>query len=263
MGNPNLRNSINHSVNLNGNFNTENKKSLYAINGNVSGRYLLTLDPVTDSTINDPSGKRTYYYTNADKSNSINLNYSFNISRKINKNNLQLMYNGQFTTGNQPNYIDSFSNISKTGSLSNQFSLQFSLNSILVLTAGGNLQSYKTRQTAAGLSSFKNNSSTAKFGIVVNYPAGLTFSSTVDHVSNSNLDKPIVLWNAFASYRFLKQQGELKFSAMDLLKKYQNISNSVNAYGTTTRITNGLQQYFLLTFSFYPRKFGKTEVKRQ
>jgi hypothetical protein len=50
---------------------------------------------------------------------------------------------------------------------------------------------------------------------------------------------------------------------MDLLKQYQNITNSASAYGNSTRITNGLQQYFLLTFFYYPRKFGKTEIKRQ
>jgi hypothetical protein len=61
----------------------------------------------------------------------------------------------------------------------------------------------------------------------------------------------------------MKQQAEVKLSAMDLLKKYQNISNSVTEYGTSTRITNGLQQYFLVTFSYYPRKFGKTEIKKQ
>jgi hypothetical protein len=60
----------------------------------------------------------------------------------------------------------------------------------------------------------------------------------------------------------MKNQGELKFSAMDLLKKYQNISNSAYEFGTTTRITNGLQQYFMLTFSYYPRRFGKTELKK-
>ena len=56
IGNPNLKNSTIHSVNFNGNFNTENKKSLYSINGNFGGRYSVALDPVTDSTINDPSG---------------------------------------------------------------------------------------------------------------------------------------------------------------------------------------------------------------
>lgn len=100
-------------------------------------------------------------------------------------------------------------------------------------------------------------------GIVLNYPEDFSFSSTVDYVNNSNIDKPFVLWNTFMTYRFMKQQGELKFSAMDLLKKYRNITNSANSYGTITRITNGLQQYFLLTFSYYPRKFGKTEIRKQ
>jgi hypothetical protein len=262
-GNPNLKNSINHAVNLYAYFNTENRKSLYSINGNIGARYLLTLDPVTDSTHNDPSGKRNYYYINSDKATNLSMNYSFNISRKINKNSIQLMYNGDYRIGKQPNFIDTVSNISETNSMSNNFTLQFSLNNIIVLTAGENLQQNKTRQTHPGLRSFKNNSYTSKLGIVVNYPAGITFSSTVDHITNTSLDKPIVLWNAFASYRFMKQQGELKLSAMDLLKQYQNVSNSVNNWGTTTRVTNGLQQYFMLTFSYYPRKFGKTVIKRQ
>ena len=173
------------------------------------------------------------------------------------------MYNGQFKTGKVPNYIDGISNISETGSLLNQFKLQFSLGAILVLTAGETLQHNENRPSSPALKSFKNNSYTTNLGIVLNYPANFTFSSTVDHITNTNIDKPIILWNSFATYRFMKQQAEVKFSAMDLLKKYQNISNSVTEYGTSTKITNGLQQYFLVTFSYYPRKFGKTDIKKQ
>lgn len=263
IGNPYLRNSINHTVNLNAGFNIENPKSVYSINGNISGGYALSLDPVTDSIINDFSGKRTYYYTNADKTNNKSLNYNFNISRKLKKSSLQLMYNGQFKTSKLPNYIDGVSNISKTGSFSNQFSIQFSLNSILVVNLQQTLQHYSNRPTAPQLRSFKNSSNTTRLGIIFNHPANFSLSSTVDHIGNSNVDKPIILWNTFVTYRFMKKQGELKFSAMDLLKQYQNITNSANAYGTVTRITNGLQQYFLLTFSYYPRKFGKTEIKKQ
>jgi hypothetical protein len=126
-----------------------------------------------------------------------------------------------------------------------------------------NLQVYSTEHTAPGLKGFKNNNHTTKLGVVVNPTANFSFSSTVDRVDNSNLDKATLLWNTFATYRMMKQQGELKFSAMDLLKQYQNITNGSYSYGTSTRITNGLQQYFLLTFSYFPRKFGKTEVKRQ
>ena len=263
IGNPHLKNSIDHSVNLNTGFNTENPKSLYAVNSEISGSYNFSLHPVTDSIINDFSGKRISYYINSDKTNNLDLNYNFNISRKLNKNSIQLMYNGQFKAGKAPNYIDGVSNISETGSLSNQFKLQFSLGAVLVVSAGQTFQHNENRPSAPGLKSFKNSSYNTNLGIVLNYPANFTLSSTVDKITNSNIDKPVILWNSFVTYRFMKQQGELKFSAMDLLKQYQNISNSVTEYGTSTRITNGLQQYFLVTFSYYPRKFGKTESKRQ
>jgi hypothetical protein len=263
IGNPYLKNSIDHSVNLNASFNTENPKSLYTVNSDINGSYNRSINPVTDSIINDFSGKRISYYTNSDKTNNVNLNYNFNISRRLHKNGLQLMYNVQFKTGKVPNYIDGVSNISETSSLSNQFKLQFLLGSILVVSAGQTLQRNENRPSAPGLKSFKNSSYNTNLGIVLNYPANFTFSSTVDQITNTNIDKPVILWNSFVTYRCMKQQGELKFSAMDLLKQYQNISNSVTEYGTSTRITNGLQQFFLVTFSYYPRKFGKTEMKRQ
>jgi hypothetical protein len=263
VGNPNLQNRINHGVNLFGNFNTENPRSVYSINASINGRYSWAVNPVTDSIINDLSGKRISYYINTDKTNGVNLNFNFNISRKFKKSSLQLMYNGQYYTNKLPNYIDSRYNISKSGNLSNQLTLQFSLRSVLVVNLGQTFQYYKTEQTAAGLNSFKNKNKGTKLGVVLNYPENFTVSSTIESIDNSNLNKPTILWNAFTTYRFMKQQGELKFSAMDLLKQYQNITNSANTLGTSTRITNGLQQYFLLTFSYYPRKFGKTEVRKQ
>ena len=264
IGNPNLKNTTNHNLNFNTNFNTEEKPtSLYSFNGNINAGYLITVDPVTDSIINDFSGKRIFYYTNAGKTNSKNLNYNLNLSRRLKKSNLQLMYNGNWRNTEIPNYIDGVSNTSKTSNFSNQVTLQFSLRTVLIFTLQQSLQYSKSQPSSPMLKAFKNNNDVKKFGIVLNYPENFSFSSTIDRVSNSNVDKPIVLWNTFMTYRFMKQQGEFKFSAMDLLKKYQNITNSANAYGTVTRITNGLQQYFLLTFSYYPRKFGKTEIKRQ
>lgn len=262
-GNPYLRNTTNHSLNLYGNFNSQNRKSLYSFNGNVNGGYTLSLDPVTDSLINDVSGKRISYFTNADNAKNLYANYNFNISRRIAKHNLQLMYNGSVRKSEQPNFIDGFANISTTNTLTNNFTLQFSLNSIMVFTAGQSFSNNKSKPSSPKLNAFSNNSGTSKLGVTVNLPGSFTISSTADRVTNTNIDKPFILWNSFATCRIMKQQGELKFSAMDLLKKYQNISNSVNSLGTTTRISNGLQQYFLLTFSYYPRKFGKTEVRRQ
>ncbi|WP_018630606.1 TonB-dependent receptor [Niabella aurantiaca] len=262
-GNPYLKNRINHMLSLYGNFSTENEKSLYSVNGSLNGNYRKTLDPITDSIINDNSGKRFYYYTNADKSFNTNLNYNFNIARKLGKSNLQLMYNGSQNYSVLPNYIDGLYTNSRNNSINNNFTLQFSLRSLLVLNMGESFQNYRSKQTASGLSSFKNTSTTTRLGATLNFPASFTFSSTFNITNSTGVDKKMLLWNAFATYRFMKQQAEVKLSAMDILKQYQNISNSANFDGTTTRITNGLQQYFLLTFSYYPRKFGKTTLKQK
>jgi hypothetical protein len=263
IGNPNLRNITYHHFSINANFNTQNPKSIYTFGGNINSSYNRNVNTVTDSVINDPSGKRTSYIVNADNSRNWSFNYNLNLSRKFKKNSLQLVYNGQFSASRLPNYVDALYNVSESGSLLNQLNLQFSLGSTLVMNASHSVQHYQTRQTAVGLTPFKNTVNSTRFGIVVNRQPHFTISSTVDYSNGSNLDRPVVLWNGFATYRFMKQQGELKLSAMDLLNQFRNISNSVNAYGTTTRITNGLQQYFLLTFSYYPRKFGKTEIKKQ
>lgn len=257
IGNPALKNRVNHNLNLFGSFNTQNQQSPYAINANINAGYNLTQNPVTDSVINAPSGKRTSYYINADRSQNLYMSYSVNISKRIKKNTLQLMYNGSFSSDNEPNYIDGLYNVSKSSRLSNQLSLRFSLASTLIVSIAERLEYNQVGQTVSKLNNFINSSNTTNISVTLNYPKDVSFGSTLDHINNSSLEKPTILWNAFASCRIMKQQGELKLSAMDILKQYRNISNNVSAYGTSTNITNGLQQYFVLTFAYYPRKFGK------
>lgn len=256
IGNPNLKNRENRVINMYTNFQTMNPKSLYAINGNINAGLTRSLNPVVDSVINDPSGKRISYYTNAGESRFRNLSVGLNISRKFKKNSLQLMYSGNMSGNELPNYIDGVYTLSKSNSASNQFTLQFSLRTIMVITLGKTFTKYKTAQTASGLTNFTNKSETSRIGFTLNYPENVSFSTTFDEIDNSNLNKPTRLWNSFVTYRFMQQQAEFRLSAMDILKQYQNITNSVNSFGTTTTVVNGLQQYFMFTFSYYPRKFG-------
>ncbi|MEO7308996.1 MAG: carboxypeptidase regulatory-like domain-containing protein [Chitinophagaceae bacterium] len=262
-GNPGLVNVITHQFSFNTSYSMEKPQSLYGFNVQVNGNYSLSKNPVTDSAFNDPSGKRVSYNTNADKSNNYSLNYHANLSRKIQNSIIQLMYNGSFSNNRIPNYIDNLYTISENINLFNQLTLQLSLRSFLILNMGKTLTNYRTKQTGAGLTSYASKSDITRFGATVNFSKNLTFNSTLDYTKNTGIANRVMLWNAFASCRFMKQQGELKFSAMDILKEFQNISNSVNSYGTTVRSSNGLQQYFLLTFSYYPRKFVKAEVKRR
>ncbi|WP_346236092.1 TonB-dependent receptor [Niabella insulamsoli] len=264
IGNPALKNDVNHTYSIYGNFNTQKPKSKYAANGGFSGSFVKTLNPIADSVINDPSGKRFYYYINAAQRTNFSLNYNLNLTRNLKKSNIQLMYNGSYNNGMRPTYIDNIYSETNTVSINNNINLQFALRSMLIFKVGKTINNYSSRQSGSGLTSFSNYTDVSRFGVTLNLPKSYRISSTFDHTRNSNLEEPIMLWNAFASCRLFKnQQAELKFSAMDMLKQFKNISNTADQYGTTTRITNGLQQYFMLTISYYPRKFGKTEVKKR
>jgi hypothetical protein len=48
----------------------------------------------------------------------------------------------------------------------------------------------------------------------------------------------------------------VKFTATDILKQFRNISYFANPDGVTSSVSNGLQQYFMVTLSYFPRKFG-------
>ncbi len=66
------------------------------------------------------------------------------------------------------------------------------------------------------------------------------------------------IWNAAATFRFLKaQNAEIKISGLDLLGQNRGII-STNANNTITQGTvNALKRYAMLSLSYYPRKFGK------
>jgi hypothetical protein len=60
------------------------------------------------------------------------------------------------------------------------------------------------------------------------------------------------------AYRFLPANNlELKASALDLLNQNKGIIN----YGSNLSFTHGtvnmLRQYFIMTLTYFPRKFGK------
>ena len=67
-----------------------------------------------------------------------------------------------------------------------------------------------------------------------------------------------LLWNAALGKKFLKRQaGELKLSVFDLLNQNQSLSRNVFANGFTNTQSLVLRQYFMLTFTYSLRNFGK------
>jgi hypothetical protein len=69
------------------------------------------------------------------------------------------------------------------------------------------------------------------------------------------------LWNAAIGKKFLKDhKGELKLSAFDLLKQNQSITRTVGDSYIQDVQNLVLRQYFLLTFTYSLKNFGKTKT---
>jgi hypothetical protein len=88
----------------------------------------------------------------------------------------------------------------------------------------------------------------------------LNISSSIRLNRNTGTGLPtqvISIWNISLGYRFSKSQSyELKLSANDILNQNKGIINNVNGNVVNFGEVNRLQQYFMLNFAYYPRKFG-------
>ena len=83
------------------------------------------------------------------------------------------------------------------------------------------------------------------------------------YINNSASNQNYWLWNAGIGKKFLKNKvGELKFSVFDLLKQNQSITRTVSENNIDDVQTKVLQRYFMLTFTYSLKNFGKANPQR-
>jgi hypothetical protein len=86
-------------------------------------------------------------------------------------------------------------------------------------------------------------------------------NQSYNYKSPSTPDLNYWLWNAGIGKKFLKNQtGELKLSVFDLLKQNQSIVRTVSENYIEDSQSKVLQQYFMLTFTYSLKNFGKPPV---
>ena len=83
------------------------------------------------------------------------------------------------------------------------------------------------------------------------------------HGLTDDFKQEYFLWNMGVAKKFLKgQKGELKLTVFDLLKQNKSIGRNVTETYIEDFQTKVLQQYFMLTFSYKLRNFGKGKVQQ-
>ncbi|MET4081693.1 hypothetical protein ABIB40_001642 [Pedobacter sp. UYP30] len=263
-GNINLKEATDRSINLDfGHYDMKNKNTL---NFNVNGSIGSITNDIVDSVFVDQQNRRNNYLANASGTKYARFNGNIRKSHKFKNSELQLNFYTGFDFNKKPTYFNGVFNFSNNTNTTNSLSTNFTFKDKLGLEASQTVNTSVSKQDALN-TKYKNLTLTTAVSTNYNFTKKLSLSSNVSF----NQNKPSVgetinfaIWNANATYRFNKgNNAEIKFSALDLLHQNKGVYNyaGINSFSTST--SNVLQQYFMFTLSYYPRKFGaKASAKK-
>ncbi len=186
--------------------------------------------------------------------------FTFGTPLKFIKSNLNM--NAGFSYAKQPGLLNNIENISNAYNynlgavLSSNISEYIDFN----LSYSANINTVKNTIQP----NLNNNYFTQSVGINGNFltKKGLFFQNELSNESYRGLtdgfNQNYWLWNMAIGQKFLKNQdGELKLSVFDLLKQNKSITRNVTESYVQDQTNQVLQQYFMLTFTYKLKTFGK------
>ena len=207
----------------------------------------------------DSLGRATTFKRNADGYRYLTLTGIMNKAFKLNQHN-QIQLRGYIYVhlAKSPAFINE--NLIESNLFTNTDSLNvyYSFKDLLAFNVRQAFSVYNSTQSLSD-NAFRGRTHSTTLSGSVNFLRKFTMATniTYNNYKANEYSDDFTTWNAHVSARFLDAKNlELKFSALDILRQNQNITNyghdNVLVYGKT----NILQQYFMMTISYYPRKFG-------
>ena len=266
-GNPNLKPSFTNSLNIDWN----NYLTTTLQNFNARLQFQNTLNNIENRTAyNEETGGRITRPENINGDWNMNGNFGFttpiywdNLTLSTTtsgryQNNVSYIYQNQQTLKNKVrsttlgenlrvNYREDLWDVSLTGRLSYNHT-----RSVLVPT--NNRDTYDFSYGFQGNYTFEN---------------GLAFSTNISMssrrgYSSAAMNTNELIWNAQASYRFLKRrQATISLQAYDILNKRSNISRSISAMSRTDSESNAVYSYFMVHFIYRFNLWGTREGRQQ
>ncbi|GAA4335448.1 carboxypeptidase-like regulatory domain-containing protein [Mucilaginibacter gynuensis] len=255
-----LQPSYQHMATLSYNFLTQTGKNDLNANLNIAGG--LTERNITDSVYYDALGRTIRRYINGDNRQSLILNGGINKAFKFNNHQLQFSGNTKVefyeynTLTNGQDYLTHTKIFNASAVFNYTYQTKWS----------GVIGQYYTggKSQQGNLNPLTYTTWTTNLGLAYALPRSVFFNTRVNfNKTKATAGTPHIyyaIWNADIGYRFLKgSNAEVKFSALDLLHQNNSVINRLNYNNITLTKTNVLQQYFMLTVAYYPRKFNKND----
>jgi hypothetical protein len=183
---------------------------------------------------------------------------TYSLPIKIIKSNINV--NGTFNYTRLPGLVNSNNIITNSFLYNAGFGLNSNINEYIDYSLSYNANFNQTQSSTSGNKSFVNQS----IGLQLNLlnKKGWFIQNDINYQTNSGLtnglNQRFGLWNAGIGKKFLKNNtGEIKLSVFDLLKQNQSVSRNVDENKIQDVQNLVLQQYFMLTFTYSLKNFGK------
>ena len=260
-GNPNLKPSINHSVNLfYNNFNFTSGRVLFTslsfskIQNQIVNNTVLI--GTSGAQLTSPENVNGYY----------NVSGFYNYSRPYNNRRYVISLNGILNFNHNINMVDRFKNIGKNWIIGQGLNFEFNHKEWLEWSVGGNynLNSITYSNNGTSNNNLQNTNystwtinSNASMNIRKNWILRYDFDYTVNQGLAGDVGKNVANLNASIEKQlFKKKNGIIRLQGYDLFNQNSNISRSVNANSIIDSRTNRLNRYFMLTFTYRIQKFA-------
>lgn len=261
IGNLRLHEAITHQVSLSINyFSLRSNKLFDNYTFNISAGKVK--DAFVDSVLYQSSGQTVAYTVNRNSATFFRVDGDFYRAVKFERHQFQLVGKGFAIADRRPRYVNEVLIKSSTLMGQGSLSLLYTYKDFVAFSVARSINYFSASQTGGSGSMYSSVNKTT-FSSSINLPAKLTLSSNIsfNRSTASYLQaRDFKIWNATLAWRMLQgNQGEVKFAAMDLLHQNSGILSTGSFNTVTNGTVNVLQQYFMLTLSWFPRKFGKKE----
>ncbi|THU41214.1 hypothetical protein FAM09_03620 [Niastella caeni] len=261
LGNPDLKPSYKEEVELS--IQNTSSKSKNVFNYFIEIKGGAVRNNFSDSSLFDNLGRNIHYSVNVSGNRYVNMLANLNKAFKIKGNLVQMKAFASLNINKQPSFVNGDRILSNNLNNNYNLNLTYTLKDLLALNLSQTLNFYKSNQSGVYKYQLTSTAINTAIGASLNFPKNFTVNTNITYnknITSYSRDIKFTIWNASVAYRFLKgNTSEIKFSALDLLHQNTGIISYGNNNSLTLGNVNVLQQYFMLTFAYFPRKFGKKD----
>lgn len=215
----------------------------------------------TNSNTIDTLGRTVSQPVNANGYKSGILSGEIKKNYKMKNSQFQFTLSPSLSVGKSPIQLNDSLNYYYNISYFYKPTITYEYKDVAVTTFSINFSNNRYKETGSANSWTVNKALQSKVTFLLNCTKKLSLSSNATYTENTfnkTDHTKFTIWNANMAYRLYEDnRAEIKLSAFDILHQNTGLNNSSTANSLTQGETTTLQQYFMVTLAWYPRKFGK------